>query len=308
MKLLASLALPAFIIASGAGALAAEPDEPETKLSLRDAIILGIVEGTTEFLPVSSTGHLLIAQDILGLTGENENAAHSLAICIQFGAILAVLLLYRGRIQQLLRGVIGADEKGLLLVGKLIAAFLPAAVLGLALRDEIKERLFSIPVVTAALLIGGILILVADWLERKRPSETEGKPLEELGWKGALLIGFCQCVAFWPGFSRSLATILGGRLANLRLSAAVEFSFLLGLMTLGAASVFEAAKSGREMVADYGLMTPLLATFVAFIAAALSIKFMIHVLARYGLQLFGYYRILLAIAVWYFLWPKPPVA
>lgn len=290
------------------GAIALESDTAggatPAALSLRDALILGCVEGATEYLPVSSTGHLLIVQELLGLSSDNPHAAaaDSLAICIQGGAILAVLLLYRGRLQQLLRGLIGRDADGRRLLLHLLVAFLPAAVCGLLLHDWIKSQLFGIYPVALALFAGGLLILLNPGQSAGGSTSAAdggtvdaGRELTELRWQDALLIGCMQCLALWPGFSRSLAAILGCRRAGLKLSAAVEFSFLLGLVTLTAATAYEGLKHGDELVTHYGLVSPLVALTAAFVSAAFSVHVLIRSLARWGLTPFGYYRILLAI-------------
>lgn len=275
-------------------------DEQSTKsaagseLSIWEALVLGVVEGATEYLPVSSTGHLILVQDALGVGGEEESstAAKALAICIQSGAILAVLVLYFARIQEILRGLLGRDRNGLILLRNLIVAFLPAAVIGLLFNDWIKEHLFGVRPVAAALIVGGLLILsVAGRIARK----THGHEIHNLSVKDAVLIGVMQCLAFWPGFSRSLATILGCLWAGLALSAAVEFSFLLGLVTLSAATVYEGAKHGGDMIAVYGIVSPLIALVAAFVSAVISVRFMVSILQGYGLAPFGYYRILLGL-------------
>lgn len=265
-------------------------------LTLLDAAILGVVEGATEYLPVSSTGHLLLTERILGLADDpaTKEAANAYAIVIQAGAILAVLGLYRNRVRQMLLGLLGRDGNGLRLVGNLVLAFLPAVVAGLALEDVIKGRLFGLWPVTAAWLAGGIFLLV---LDKKRPHELSGLTIENFGWRQALGIGLMQCAALWPGVSRSLATIAGGLLMGAELTAAVEFSFLLGLMTLGAATLYETYKNGHMIVASFGVTGPVLGFFCALVSAWVSIKWMVGFLQRRGLALFGWYRIVLALVV-----------
>lgn len=266
------------------------------ELTVVQAVVLGLVEGATEYLPVSSTGHLVIVQDVMGLRGDEtrEKAADSLTICIQSGAIAAVLILYWSRIIQILNGMMGRNRDGLLLLRNLIIAFIPAAVIGLLYGDELKERLYSVPVIAAALFTGGVLIL-ADGFRGKAASLTEGTEMSAMTSAQAAVVGIMQCIAFWPGFSRSYATILGCRLVRLKMSAAVEFSFLLGLATLSAATGYEGLKHGGEMIRQYGVTTPLIALVVAFAAAVVSVRFMVSSLSRFGLTPFGYYRIALAI-------------
>jgi len=266
-------------------------------LTLTQAVILGLVEGATEYLPVSSTGHLVIAENLMGMHGDDlqKQAADSLTICIQLGAILAVLVLYFHRFQQMLAGLMGRDKDGLQLLINLIVAFLPAGVVGLLFNKWFKEHLFGILPVTIGLFVGGILILLQSRAKMKYEIDT-GKELNEICWRCALFVGIMQCLAFWPGFSRSLATILGCRIAKVRMMVAVEFSFLLGLVTLSAATAYEGLKNGKEMIANYGMTMPLVSLAVAFVAAAVSIRFMVSALGKFGLTPFGYYRILLAIA------------
>ena len=264
-------------------------------MSLRDAFALGLIEGMTEYLPVSSTGHLLIYQHWMGRdekAAETE-AADAMAICIQSGAILAVIVLYFGRLQQIVRGLLGGDPAGLRLFINLIIAFLPAAVIGLLFHKLIKQHLFGIRSVTIAVFVGALLILAMP-----RSKKTEGqigeKDLTDLKWWEAAVIGLLQCVAFWPGFSRSLATILACRAVKLSMSAAVEFSFLLGLITLSAATAKEGLSHGSKIIEHYGIISPALALIVAFVSAVISVKFMVSILNRFGLSPFGYYRLLLA--------------
>jgi undecaprenyl-diphosphatase len=279
----------------------AESSIAPPKLTLFQAVVLGFVEGATEYLPVSSTGHLLIVQHLLGMDGSDEQAeaAHSLAICIQCGAILAVVVLYFGRIRQIIRGMMGKDADGLRLLFNLMIAFMPAAVIGLLFNKWIKQHLFGVLPVAAALFVGGVIILLQT-LRRPKASPDTGKEIAQMSWSDALFVGIVQCLAFWPGFSRSLATILGCRFAGVRMTASVEFSFLLGLITLTAATAYEGLKNGESLIANYGATMPLISLVTAFIAAVISVRFMVNALGRFGLAPFGYYRIALAFVciVW----------
>ncbi len=272
-------------------------------LSLRNAAVLGLVEGATEYLPVSSTGHLILTENILGLVDDPaaKRAADAYAIVIQAGAILAVLGLYRKRIRQMLLGLLGRDAAGKRLAGNLVLAFLPAVVVGLSFEHQIKARLFGLWPVTAAWFAGGIFLV---FLGRRRAQAVSGHggggaglSLESFGWRQALGIGLIQCLAMWPGVSRSLATIAGGLLMGAELGAAVEFSFLLGLLTLGAATVYEAYRNGAMIMANFGLVGPLLGFACAFVSAWVSIKWMVSFLQRGSLAVFGWYRIALALLV-----------
>lgn len=255
-------------------------------MDLFQALILGLVEGITEFLPVSSTGHLLIAQRLLGIT--DDHAANGYAIAIQAGAIIAVLGAYRQRVAIMSQGLLGKNPQGLHLTLCLLVAFLPAAVFGLLFDERIEQYLFGIKPVIAAWVAGAALILaVGRWVDRRR----NAAPLEHLGLRAAFLIGLVQCLAMWPGTSRSLVTILGGLAVGLSLAAAVEFSFLLGLVTLGAATAYTLARHGDGMVAAYG-WPALLAGFVAaWASAAVAVKWMVAWLNRHGLALFAWWRL-----------------
>ena len=272
------------------------------------ALVLGLVEGLTEYLPVSSTGHLLLAQRLMGIG--SSTASDAFAISIQGGAILAVLGLYRSRVAQMIMGLLGRDQTGRHLLINLIAAFIPAAVLGLLLEKPIKKYLFGgdewgLWPVVAAWLVGGLAILAVSFARRRRGvTPSTGLDLDQLTIRMALIVGFVQCIAMWPGVSRSLITIVSGVLVGLSLPAAVELSFLLGVITLTAATLYDALKHGPEMLATYGA-APLLIGFVsAWISAVLAVKWMVGYLKSHGMEIFGWYRVALAIAVaaW-LLWP-----
>lgn len=261
------------------------------------AVILGLVEGLTEFLPVSSTGHLIIASWMLGLdeTG-SKRAVDTFLVVVQAGAIAAVLALYWPRVVQMIRGLVGLDRDGLRLAGNLVVAFLPAAALGLALGSAIKDALFTVPVVLVALAVGGIVMIL---LDHRRQPPREGR-IEDLTWRQALLIGLMQAGALIPGTSRAMMSILGGVLAGLPPKAAAEFSFLLALPTLGAACAYSAARSlarGEHFADKLGPSHVLLGMFVAFLSALVSVRWMMAFLNRHGLTPFGVYRIALALAL-----------
>ena len=260
------------------------------------AVVLGLVEGITEYLPVSSTGHLILAQRLLHIPV--CRAADAYVICIQAGAILAVLGLYWPRVKQMLRGMLGRDQQGLSLAVNIIVAFLPAAVIGLLFGVVIEKYLFGLWPITAAWLGGGVAILLTSrWRLARRPGADMGKKLEELTWRMALAIGFIQCLSMWPGTSRSLVTILGGILSGLSLSAAVEFSFLLGAVTLIAASGYKTVSGGLVMMQAYGWHTMAIGIIFAAFSAAVAVKWMVGYLNRHSLAVFGWYRIALAAAV-----------
>lgn len=270
-------------------------------MNLWQSILIGIIEGLTEYLPVSSTGHILLAQRVLGIPATEE--ANAFAICIQSGAIVAVIGLFFQRIKGMLIGFFGQiglsrrDDAGLRLGTNVIIAFFPAAVVGLLVNDLIEEFLFGLIPVTFAWFVGGILILFVTWRRGNTPQTTEGIRLGDLTWKGALFIGSVQCIAMWPGTSRSLVTIVGGIIAGLGVSAAVEFSFLLGVVTLLAATAYESLKTGAVMIESYSLSTLLMGTFAAYISAVFSVKWMVGYLKQHDMAIFGYYRVAIALIV-----------
>ncbi|MCH2144239.1 MAG: undecaprenyl-diphosphate phosphatase [Phycisphaerales bacterium] len=289
-------------------------------MTILDAIILGIVEGITEYLPVSSTGHLIITSWLLGLdeSSEQAEAVNAFNIIIQGGAILAVLGLYRKRVLQMIRGLAGRDVAGRKLFTNLVIAFIPAAILGVLLDDIIERHLFTPIPVIAALFLGGILLLgMRRWQDRIYAAQNAGPgsgssgdheereadrfvDIEALSWKSALIIGFLQCVAMWPGTSRSMMTIVGGMFMGLRPRQAAEFSFLLGLPTLGGACVYKLGKAllrdGDGFITTLGGWVPVaVGIAVATLAAAVAIKWLVEWLASHGLALFGWWRIALSV-------------
>lgn len=255
-------------------------------MDLLQALILGLVEGVTEYLPVSSTGHLLITQRLLGI--EASETSNAYAIAIQAGAILAVLGLYRQRVGQMLAGVVGRDAAGLNLAVCVLAAFLPAAIIGVLLDKHIEAVLFGVKPIIVAWVAGAVVILaLSGWIKQRR----DGRPLEQLLWRQAVLIGLLQCVAMWPGTSRSLVTILGGLAIGLSMSAAVEFSFLLGLLTLTAATAYKSLKMGPGMIEAYGWVAVLAGFAAAAVSAFASVKWMVGWLNRHGLAVFAWWRL-----------------
>jgi undecaprenyl-diphosphatase len=259
-------------------------------LSIWKAIVLGLVEGVTEYLPVSSTGHLLIAGRLLGLgdaSGTAKTALDGYAVIIQVGAIAAVLVISWRRVLSILNGLIGKDAVGRKLLMALIVAFIPAAVIGKGGDSLISERLLQPWPVVAAWIVGGIVMLML-W---PRLKDRPGAALETITTKQALIIGLAQTAALWPGTSRSFVTILGALLVGLSLAAAVEFSFLLGLLTLTAASAYTALTDGSVVVDTYGVATPLIGIAVAAVSAFIAVRFMVAALNKGGLAPYGWYRI-----------------
>lgn len=278
------------------------------------AAILGLVEGITEYLPISSTGHLILASALLGLDHppELKRAVDAFNIVIQGGAILAVMGLYWPAVWRMIRGLAGRDNAGFALFLNLLIAFLPAGLLGPLLDDWLEANLFFAGPVLAALLLGGVLMILIDQWRSGRfglPRRT-GAGLEDLTPRQALFIGAMQCVAMIPGTSRSMMTIAGGMLAGLRPVAAAEFSFLLGLPTLGGACLFKLAKnlygSHRDgtpnLFEQLGVGNTIVGLAVATVSAALAIRWLVAFLNKNGLSVFGYYRIALCVVLGLLVW------
>jgi undecaprenyl-diphosphatase len=246
-------------------------------MNIFQTIIIAIVEGLTEYLPVSSTGHMIIAQKILGV--ESSEFVKAFTVNIQFGAILSVIVLYWKRFFQSVDFYV-----------KLLIAVLPALVLGFLLGDFIDSLLENVLVVASMLVLGGILMLYVDkWFDK--PSDNQ-----EMDWKRALKIGFFQVIAMIPGVSRSMATIVGGMTTKLTRKNAAEFSFFLAVPTMAAASGYKLLKlfaepSSTEMLKD-NLLLLLIGNVVAFVVAMAAIKFFISYLTKYGFKAFGWYRII----------------
>jgi undecaprenyl-diphosphatase len=265
--------------------------QAQDALTLGQAILFGLVEGITEFLPISSTGHLLLLARVLevGQSGPAEDALKSYEIAIQAGAILAVVGLYRHRLLTMVEGVTGRSEDGRRVLVGVAIAFVPAAIVGVLLENAIKDQLFGAPPVIVAWIVGGLAIL--ELTRRGVLSPQGGRPLEALTARDAVVIGAAQVIALWPGTSRSMVTIVAALLIGYSMAAAVEFSFLLGFVTLGAATGYQVLKDGQEMIDAFGWVTPIVGLVAAFLAAAASIKWMVGYLERHDLSVFGWYRI-----------------
>ena len=297
--------------------------KPTAELSVTDAVILGVIEGLTEFLPVSSTGHLIIAKDMLGLTSQQPMfdakgeplwhrhatsehgsqlltlnlAADTFIVVIQFGAIAAVAVACWSQLLSMVRGLFGRDPVGRRLLINVIIAFMPAALIGYAVHDWIDEELFSIGTVIFAQIAGALLMFyVEGWYGRRYlrgilPDRQELSPLAAAG------IGFLQCLAIWPVTSRPMMAIVGGYFAGLDPRRSAEFSFLLGFVTLSAACSFKTYKSGSSMIQVFGYPHVILGAVVAAAVAAICVRYFANLLVRHGLNFFAWYRIALAAAL-----------
>lgn len=299
--------------------------QPVAELSASDAVVLGLIEGITEFLPISSTGHLIIATKAMGLESEKQLtdsagqplwykkpslkhpsgvpltikvAADSYTVIIQIGAIIAVVLLYWRQLLSMAVGVVGRSNSGARLLRNVVLATVPVAIFGLTLNDWISDHLFSVPAVIGAQAAGAFLML---WAERWRRANTgigySRNDPSDLTPQKAVGIGFAQCLALWPGTSRSMVTIVGGYLAGLTPVKSAEFSFLVGLPVLAGAALLKAIKSGPAMVEVFGWANLLLGGLVAAVSAAIAVKFLVTFLSRNGLALFAYYRFALALII-----------
>ena len=269
-------------------------------MTILDTVIIAIVEGLTEFLPVSSTGHMIIAQNLLGV--ESTEFVKAFTFIIQFGAILSVVVLYWKRFFKFndTPAPEGASTLAKFLhkydfYWKLFVAFIPAAVLGLLFNDIIDEMLESVTVVATTLILGGIFMLFCDKIFNKGSEKTK------LTEKRAFWIGMFQCISMIPGVSRSMATIVGGMAQKLTRKAAAEFSFFLAVPTMFAATLFKLLKifmepGGSEIIKE-NLVTLLVGNAVAFIVALFAIKFFISFVTKYGFKAFGWYRIIIGTII-----------
>ncbi len=255
---------------------------------LLKALILGIVEGLTEFLPISSTGHLIVVGDLLDF---NDEKGKVFTIAIQLGAILAVCWEYRTKIYDVVVGI-GADKAANRFVLNLLIAFMPAAILGLLFIDIIKQYLFNPLSVATALVVGGILIL---WAER-RDHVIEAEQVDDMSWKHALKVGCAQCLALIPGTSRSGATIIGGLLFGLSRKAATEFSFFLAIPIMFAATFYDVYKN-RDIL-EYSDFSMFAVGFIAaFFSALLAVRALIRFISNHDFTVFAWYRIVFGIII-----------
>jgi undecaprenyl-diphosphatase len=261
------------------------------------AIVMGIIEGLTEFLPVSSTGHLIIAGYMLDFTGDK---AKTFEIVIQLGSILAVVVLYWNRLWSLLGVGKMAKKENSLNLGHIFIAIMPAVVIGLLVHDFIKAHLFSPNTVIIGLVIGGFLMIIAEKVQNKQG--VNAIDLDDMTYKQALKIGLFQCLSLWPGFSRSGATISGGLISGLNHRTAADFSFIQAVPIMIAASGLDLYKS-RDILSAADLPFFLTGFVTAFLVAAVAILFFVKLIAKVKLTPFAYYRFIIAavLAVFFYL-------
>lgn len=255
-------------------------------MTLTQSILIAIIEGLTEFLPISSTGHMILASAAMGI--HEDEFVKTFEVFIQLGAILAIALMYIKRF-----------FKSITIYLKLFAAFLPTGIIGLLAYDYIKAYLFNPIVVSVSLILGGIFLILID--KKVINSKTVLTEVEELSYKNAFLIGLCQCISMIPGTSRAAATIIGGVFNGLDKKQATEFSFLLAVPTMMAAGGYDLLKS--ELVFTSEQITMLgVGSLVAFVAAWIAVKLFLKYVSNHGFTAFGYYRIVLGILFLIFMW------
>lgn len=285
-------------------------------MELWQAVILGLVEGITEYLPVSSTGHLIITGDLLGLDKpETKVALDAFNIIVQGGAILAVLALYFPAFVRMVRGLMGRDAVGFRMLANVVIAFVPAAAVGLVANKFIEARLFHLGPVVFALIAGGFYMIGVElWRRSRRPMQggidaIGGKTVADMTPADALFIGCLQILAMWPGTSRSMMTITAGYWRGLKPTAAAEFSFLLGMPTLLAATGFKLFKDltnddpeHRTMLETLGAAPVLVGIVVAAVSAFVAVRWLVSFLNRHGLAPFGYYRIVVGVVLLALAW------
>jgi undecaprenyl-diphosphatase len=272
-------------------------DEPV--ISTLQAFILGVVEGLTEYLPVSSTGHLVIASDLMGLhaaetlSASQLEAVQAFEIVIQSGAILAVLVLYRQKVLATVLGALGRSPSGKQLLLNMACATAPVLVFGYLSKDIISRYLQFKGPVLAALVVGGIAMLLFERLRKRKTGGPEIE-IESVTWRQALFVGAFQCLALWPGTSRSMVTIIAGMLVGLRRPAAAEFSFLIGLPALLAATAYKALKDGDVLLHNVGPSSLAVGLLTSTLFAVVAIRWLVSFLNSHGLAVFGWYRLALA--------------
>jgi undecaprenyl-diphosphatase len=261
------------------------------------AFLLGIVEGVTEYLPVSSTGHLRVVGHWLGLP-DDDPATKAFEIVIQLGALLAVVVHYRVLLAERLRGLIERDPEALRLAGGIAIAFAPTAAAGLLFQHWIKEHLFGLRPVAIALIVGGVVMIVVERWRAHRGVKGD-QSLAQVSAGRALWIGLGQCLSLCPGMSRAMCTIVAGQLTGLSTGTAAEFSFLLALPTLGAATLYEGYKDRHALASGVGGISMAAGLAVSFFVAWAVIATFLQYLRRRGLEPFGWYRIAFgAVVLW----------
>ena len=273
----------------------------EQTIYLWKAFFLGIVEGITEFLPISSTGHLILFGNWISF---ESNEAKVFEVVIQLGSILAVVWIFRHRLFQMVRGTMRLEPVEVAFTRNLLIAFLPSAIIGLLFIKAIKALFFHPGVVVVTLLLGGLIML---WVERRRPANSAQAPvdqvqtLEKITWKQALIVGCAQCLAMVPGTSRSGATIIAGMLSGIQRKTATEFSFFLAIPTMLAAAVYDFYKHAH-LLTQQDLLAIAVGFVSAFVCALVVVRAILVFVSRHTYRAFAWYRIALGLVVGAWLW------
>lgn len=273
----------------------------EQTIYLWKAFFLGIVEGITEFLPISSTGHLILFGDWISF---ESNEAKVFEVVIQLGSILAVVWIFRHRLFQMVRGTLRLEPVEVAFTRNLLIAFLPSAIIGLLFIKAIKALFFHPGVVVVTLVLGGLIML---WVERKRPANSADAPanqvqtIEKITWKQALIVGCAQCLAMVPGTSRSGSTIIAGMLSGIQRKTATEFSFFLAIPTMLAAAVYDFYKHAH-LLTQQDLLAIAVGFVSAFVCALVVVRAILVFVSRHTYRAFAWYRIALGLVVGAWLW------
>lgn len=270
-------------------------------LSKEQAVALGVVQGATEFLPVSSTGHMILVNEIFfkdTYQAEQKAQVDNYMVCIQLGTILTLLLFYRKYVLRIIKGWLGKDMLGFRLGLNVGIAFIPAGLLGFFCDGFIQQYFYTRNFIAASLLVGGIAIFILEFYRKHYPARMDD--VYQLTSRAALIIGLFQMIALWPGFSRSLATIIGGIVVGLNLVQAINFSFLLGLLTSSVASGYKFLKGGTEFLNAIPWDVCLWGIAIAFFVGISTIAIFLRYIKGNGLKLFGWYRILIGMLLSFF--------
>lgn len=273
----------------------------EQTIYLWKAFFLGIVEGITEFLPISSTGHLILFGDWISFA---SNEAKVFEVVIQLGSILAVVWIFRHRLFQMVRGTLRLEPVEVAFTRNLLIAFLPSAIVGLLFIKAIKALFFHPGVVVVTLVLGGLIML---WVERKRPASSadattnQVQTIEKITWKQALIVGFAQCLAMVPGTSRSGSTIIAGMLSGIQRKTATEFSFFLAIPTMLAAAVYDFYKHAH-LLSQQDMLAIAVGFVSAFVCALVVVRAILVFVSRHTYRAFAWYRIALGLVVGAWLW------
>ena len=284
-------------------------------MTTTEAVSLGIIQGVTEYLPVSSTGHLILFDELYsakdGSSYDNstivtdnvtKSAKDAYFVVIQFGSILAVLLLYHQRCYSIVSGIFGRNRHGRSLCYNLLLSFFPSAVVGLCVDGWLQSRLYNKYAIACALFVGAIMMLLAEkYYSRSTRNRMQMTRISTMTPYKSITIGMLQCLALIPGMSRSMTTILGGYYVGLKRTDAAEYSFLLGLITLSAATIYKLIFNFNDLFAVINVLQFFIGIIVAFIFSIIAIRFLIRFLSKNGMSIFAYYRVVLAVIILSFL-------